>query len=104
MFDEEVMAIKALLKEYIYEKNQQESFFSRIFGNQAAEKQLIEDIVRKNAKVFKVRAAIISLRSKIAIAKTNKTAYKSSQPTQNLFDQLKDHFKQFTITFFDRLK
>jgi len=42
--------------------------------------------VRKNAKVFKVRAAIISLRSKIAIAKTNKTAYKTAQPTQALFE------------------
>ena len=79
MFDDELMAIKALLKEYVYEKNQQESFFTRIFGNDSLEKQQIDDLVKKNAKVFKVRAAIISLRSKIAIAKTNKTAYKSTQ-------------------------
>lgn len=98
------MAIKALLKEYVYEKNQQESFFTRIFGNDSSEKQQIDDLVKKNAKVFKVRAAIISLRSKIAIAKTNKTAYKSSPPFQAKFDELKDHFKQFTINFFDRLK
>lgn len=39
MFDEELMAIKTLLKEYAYEKNQQESFFTRIFGNDSVEKQ-----------------------------------------------------------------
>ena len=54
--------------------------------------------------MFKVRAAIIALRSKIAIAKTNKTAYKSTPPLQTRFDELKDHFKQFSINFFDRLK
>ena len=104
MFDEELMAIKVLLKEYVYEKNQQESFFTRIFGNDAAQKQQINDLVKKNTKVFRVRAAIISLRSKIAMAKTNKTAYKSSQSFQARFDELKEHFKQFTINFFDRLK
>jgi hypothetical protein len=104
MFDDELMAIKALLKEYVYEKNQQESFFTRIFGNDSAEKQQIDDLVKKNTKVFRVRAAIISLRSKIAMAKTNKTAYKSSQSFQARFDELKEQFKQFTINFFDRLK
>ena len=103
MFDEELMAIKSLLKEYIYEKNQQESFFTRIFGNDSDEK-MIDEIVKKNVKVFKVRAAIISLRSKIAIAKTNKTAYKSTATLQAKYDELRDHFKQFSINLFDRLK
>lgn len=104
MFDEELMAIKTLLKQYAYEKSQQESFFTRIFGNDSPEKQQIDELIKKNSKVFKVRAAIISLRSKIAIAKTNKTAYKSAPPFQARFEELKDHFKQFTINFFDRLK
>jgi hypothetical protein len=33
MFDEELMSIKSLLNEYLYEKSQQESFFSRLFSN-----------------------------------------------------------------------
>ena len=82
MFDEEIINIKKLLKEYLYEKNQQESFFSRIFGNESQDNHQIDDIVKKNAKVFKVRASIINLRSKIAMAKTNNTAYKSSQDDQ----------------------
>lgn len=104
MFDEELMAIKTLLKEYAYEKNQQESFFTRIFGNDSVEKQQIDDVVKKNTKVFKVRAAIISLRSKIAMAKTNKTSYKATPTYQARYEEFKDHFKQFTINFFDRLK
>ena len=46
----------------------------------------ISQLIKKNSKVFKVRAAIITLRSKIAIAKTNKTAYKSTPPFQARFD------------------
>jgi hypothetical protein len=33
MFDGELRDIKTLLKEYLYEKNEQESFFSRLFSN-----------------------------------------------------------------------
>lgn len=39
MFDEEMMNIKKLLNEYLYEKSQQESFFSRLFSNEDKQKQ-----------------------------------------------------------------
>lgn len=79
MFDEELMNIKRLLNEYLYEKSQQESFFSRLFSSDDNLKnQPLDDVVKKHSKVFKVRAGIISLRSKISTAKANKTTYKSS--------------------------
>lgn len=72
-----MMGIKKMLNEYLYEKSQQESFFSRLFSNDdKVNKQPLEDLIKKNAKVFKVRAAIISIRSKISTAKANRTTYK----------------------------
>ena len=57
---------------------QQESFFSRLFSNEDKQKQPLEDLIRKHSKVFKVRANIITLRSKISTAKSNRTTYKAS--------------------------
>lgn len=65
---------------------------------------MIEDIVKKNSKVFKIRASIINLRSKIAMAKTNKTAYKASVNDESKFEELKVHFKQVVVSFYDKLK
>ena len=79
MFDEELMSIKSLLNEYLYEKSQQESFFSRLFSNdEKPQNKQIEQLIKKHNKVFKVRAAIIALRTKITTAKANKTAYKAA--------------------------
>lgn len=61
-------------------------------------------MVKKNGKVFKVRAAIINLRSKIAMAKTNKTSYRSNPKDQAKLDELKDYLKQFSIGFYDKIK
>jgi hypothetical protein len=61
-------------------------------------------LVKKNGKVFKVRAAIINLRSKIAMAKTNKTSYRTNPRDQAKLDELKDYLKQFSIGFYDRIK
>lgn len=79
VFDEELMTIKNYLKEYTYEKNQQESFFSKLFSNDKEDKNDIEDIVMKNSKAFKVRANIINLRSKIAVSKSSKINYKCTE-------------------------
>lgn len=90
MFDDEMMGIKKLLNEYNYERSQQESFFSRLFSNDGkTNKQPLDDLVKKHSKVFKVRASIITLRSKISTAKANRTAYKSSEPDQAKFEELK---------------
>ena len=104
MFDEEMMSIKKLLNEYNYEKSQQESFFSRLFSNDKADKQPLDDLVKKHSKVFKVRASIITLRSKISTAKANRTAYKSSEQDQVKFDELKEYFRSFMVGFYDKFK
>lgn len=81
------MGIKRLLNEYNYEKSQQESFFSRLFSNDNNNKnQPLDDLVKKHAKVFKVRAGIITLRSKISTAKANRTTYKANPQEQAKFN------------------
>jgi hypothetical protein len=61
-------------------------------------------LIKKHAKVFKVRAAIIALRSKISTAKVNRTTYKATEQDQDKFDELKEYFRSFMVGFYDKFK
>lgn len=61
-------------------------------------------MVKKHSKVFRVRAAIIGLRTKITTAKANKTTYKGTNEEQIKFDDLKEHLRTFTANLYDKLK
>ncbi len=83
------MSIRSLLNEYLYQKSQQESFFSRLFSNDDKQNKQVDELVKKHSKVFKVRAAIIALRTKITTAKVNKTTYKATNEEQIKFEDLR---------------
>ena len=65
------------MKEYINEKNHQESFFTKLFASDKNPND-IEDIIQKNSKGIEVRASIMTLKSKMNNSKISKTSYKST--------------------------
>ena len=55
-FDEDAAKIKHLLKEYVHEKNEENSFFTSFFDRKKDDGDNIETLIAKNTKAFHVRA------------------------------------------------
>jgi hypothetical protein len=75
-FDEGLQQMKLTFREYEKEKQQQDSFFTKLFDKSKDEG--IEGLVSKNAKAFQVRADIINMRNLLNNAKNNKYKYKGA--------------------------
>ncbi len=74
-----------MFKDYIKQKNQQDSFFTLLFQTNQTDKSDefgLEALIKKNSKAFKVRADIINLKSSIAMSKNNQTEYKKKPEDQ----------------------
>jgi hypothetical protein len=74
-----------------------------LFSSQS-EKETVDDIVKKHMKIFKTRAAVINLRSKISKDYKNRTKYKGNEKTAAAFEDMRDYLKTITNNLYEKFQ